>query len=144
MAFIYVTLTILELFPLVFSIIYLYLIVHKLKGGLPRWLRWQRIHLQCGRPGFNLWIGKIPWRRAWQPTPVFLPGMERGAWWATVHRVTKCQTQLSEWTHTHFTLWDGVGSHGLVWRYLRMGGKSQPSGWSFGLLLFMPRLGSAY
>ena len=23
---------------------------------------------------FNLWVGKIPWRRAWQPTPVFLPG----------------------------------------------------------------------
>ena len=26
------------------------------------------------RPGFDPWIGKIPWRRAWQPTPVFLPG----------------------------------------------------------------------
>ena len=23
---------------------------------------------------FNLWVGKIPWRRAWLPTPVFLPG----------------------------------------------------------------------
>ena len=23
---------------------------------------------------FNLWIGKITWRRKWQPTPVFLPG----------------------------------------------------------------------
>ena len=31
-------------------------------------------HLQCGRPGFVPWVGKIPWRRAWQPTPVFLPG----------------------------------------------------------------------
>ena len=30
--------------------------------------------LQCGGPGFNPWVGKIPWRRAWQPTPVFLPG----------------------------------------------------------------------
>ena len=27
-----------------------------------------------GRPGFDPCIGKIPWRRAWQPTPVFLPG----------------------------------------------------------------------
>ena len=27
-----------------------------------------------GRHGFNPWVGKIPWRRAWQPTPVFLPG----------------------------------------------------------------------
>ena len=25
-------------------------------------------------PGFDLWVGKIPWRRAWQPTSVFLPG----------------------------------------------------------------------
>ena len=25
------------------------------------------------RHGFDPWIGKIPWRRAWQPTPVFLP-----------------------------------------------------------------------
>ena len=30
------------------------------------------------RPGFNPWIGKIPWRRAWQPTPVFLPGKYYG------------------------------------------------------------------
>ena len=33
-----------------------------------------RIHLQCGRPRFDPWVGKIPWRRAWQPTPVFSPG----------------------------------------------------------------------
>ena len=26
------------------------------------------------RGGFHPWVGKIPWRRAWQPTPVFLPG----------------------------------------------------------------------
>ena len=30
--------------------------------------------LQCGRPGFDPWVGKIPWRRKWQPTQVFLPG----------------------------------------------------------------------
>ena len=29
---------------------------------------------QCRRPGFSPWVGKIPWRRAWQPTPVFMPG----------------------------------------------------------------------
>ena len=28
--------------------------------------------------GFNLWVGKIPWRRKWQPTPVFLPGKSHG------------------------------------------------------------------
>ena len=30
------------------------------------------------RPRFNPWVGKFPWRRAWQPTPVFLPGESHG------------------------------------------------------------------
>ena len=30
------------------------------------------------RREFHCWIGKIPWRRAWQPTPVFLPGESHG------------------------------------------------------------------
>ena len=30
------------------------------------------------RREFNPWMGKIPWRRAWQPTPVFLPGESHG------------------------------------------------------------------
>ena len=37
------------------------------------WLRGESVCLQGGRPGFNPWVGKIPWRRKWQPTPVFLP-----------------------------------------------------------------------
>ena len=28
--------------------------------------------------GFDPWVGKIPYRRAWQPTPVFLPGESHG------------------------------------------------------------------
>ena len=27
---------------------------------------------------FDLWVGKTPWRREWQPTPVFLPGESHG------------------------------------------------------------------
>ena len=30
------------------------------------------------RDGFDTWVEKIPWRRAWQPTPVFLPGESHG------------------------------------------------------------------
>ena len=30
------------------------------------------------RCGFNPWVGKIPWKRVWQPTPVFLPGESHG------------------------------------------------------------------
>ena len=33
---------------------------------------------RCQRYGFNSWVGKIPWRRAWQPAPVFLPGESHG------------------------------------------------------------------
>ena len=36
------------------------------------------ICLQCGRPGFVPWVGKIPWRRKWQPTPALLPGKSHG------------------------------------------------------------------
>ena len=46
---------------------------------------------------FDHWVGKIPWRREWLPTPVFLPGyisMDRGVWWATMSRVTKSWPQL--------------------------------------------------
>ena len=32
---------------------------------------WRHRHKKCG---FDPWVGKIPWRRARQPTPVFLPG----------------------------------------------------------------------
>ena len=50
-----------------------------------------------GEPGFDTWVGKIPWRRAWQPISVLLPGESHG------HRsledcspsVTKSRTQLS-------------------------------------------------
>ena len=55
------------------------------------WWLSSRFHLQCRRCGFNPWVGKIPWRRKWQPTPIFLPGEfdARGAWRATVPRVKK-------------------------------------------------------
>ena len=32
----------------------------------------------CRRRGFHPWVRKIPWRRKWQPTPVFLPGKFHG------------------------------------------------------------------
>ena len=37
------------------------------------WLSWLRIHMQCGRPGCDPWVGKIPWWRERLPTPVFWP-----------------------------------------------------------------------
>ena len=46
--------------------------------GLPRWLSDKNSACQCRRCGFSPWVGKIPWRRAWQLTPVFLPGESHG------------------------------------------------------------------
>ena len=45
---------------------------------LPWWLSQSGVCLPRGRPGFTPWVGKIPWRRKWQPTPVFLPGEAHG------------------------------------------------------------------
>ena len=42
--------------------------------GLPRWLSGKEFTCQCKICGVDLWVEKIPWRRTWKPTPVFLPG----------------------------------------------------------------------
>ena len=64
-----------------------------------------RRHKRCG---FDLLVGKIPWRRAWQSTPVFLPGEFHGqgslAGYSQGDRITKGRTQLKRLcihTHTH-------------------------------------------
>ena len=44
----------------------------------PRGSDGKNICLQCGRPGFDPWVGKILWRRKWQSTPVLLPGKFHG------------------------------------------------------------------
>ena len=48
------------------------------------------------RCGFEPWVGKIPWRRARQLTPVFLPGEYLGQKSLVVHRVTKSPTQWKQ------------------------------------------------
>ena len=51
------------------------------RGWLPRWLRGEEFTCYCrvcGRHRFDPWGGRIPWRRKWQPTPVFLPGKSHG------------------------------------------------------------------
>ena len=68
--------------------------------GLPLWLSWWRICLQCGRPGFDPWVRKIPWRKESLPTPVFWLGEFHGLYspwvlrvghdWATVSHLYIC------------------------------------------------------
>ena len=56
-----------------------------------------RRHKRCR---FDPWVGKIPWRRKWQPTPVgscLKNSKDRGAWWTTVHGVARVG---HNWAHT--------------------------------------------
>ena len=61
---------------------YLYILLrYILEKGLPRWPSGKEPTCQCRRHKrhkFDPWVGKIPWRRAWQPTIVFLPGKSHG------------------------------------------------------------------
>ena len=68
--------------------------------GFPRWLSVKESVYQYRsrrRHQFNPWVGKIPWRRKRQPTPVFLPRKPQGQrkLVATVARVTKSWRLLS-------------------------------------------------
>ena len=42
-------------------------------GSFPRGSDSKESASQCRKLGFDPWVRKIPWRREWQPTPVFLP-----------------------------------------------------------------------
>ena len=73
--------------------------------GAPRSFLVAQMVKQCRRPGFNPWVGKIPWRRKWQPTPVSLPGESHG------QRIDRLQsmgpqsrTRLSDFTFTFRSL----------------------------------------
>ena len=56
----------------------------------------------CKRCGFDPWVGKIPWRRKWQPTPVFLSGKSHGQ-----RSLAGCspwghkESDMTEHIHTH-------------------------------------------
>ena len=74
--------------------------------GLPRWCSGTESSCQCRRHkrrGFDPWVRKIPWRRKWQSTPVFLPGKSHGRRGLVGYHPWghKESTQLSVCTHTH-------------------------------------------
>ena len=46
--------------------------------GLSSWLSGKESTCQCTKYGFKPWVGKNPWRRKWQLSPVFLPGKSHG------------------------------------------------------------------
>ena len=46
-------------------------------GRTFQWLSGKESACNAGDLGFHSWVGKIPWRKKWGPTPVFLPGKSR-------------------------------------------------------------------
>ena len=61
---------------------------------------------RCKRCSFNPWVRKIPWRRKWQPTPVFLPSIshtQRSLMGYSSWDVTESDT--TEHTCTRFPIW---------------------------------------
>ena len=78
------------------------------------------------RCGFDPWTRKIPWRRAWQPTPVFMPGESHGqrslvgyGLWGCKESDTNKQLTHTH-THTHISAW-GTHSSTLAWNIPWMG-----------------------
>ena len=70
----------------------------------PCWLKWLKICLQFGRPRFDPWVRKFPWRREWQPTTAFFPGESHGqrslmgyCLWS--HTELDTTEQLTLWLH---------------------------------------------
>ena len=59
--------------------------------GLPWWFSGKEPICQCRRHEFITWVWKMPWRRKWHPTLVFLSGKShvRRSLWATVHGVPR-------------------------------------------------------
>ena len=69
------------------------------------------------RHRFHPWVGKIPWRRKWQPAPVFLPRKSRGEGDTTESDTTEREhTHTRTRTHTPFTPGDGGGGWGVPGR----------------------------
>ena len=69
-------------------------------SGLPWWLRWERICPQSRRPRFDPWVVNIPWRKEWQPTPVFSPGkFQRQRSLAGYSRWGHKELDMTKWLH---------------------------------------------
>ena len=66
---------------------------------LPWWLRQKK--KRCGKLGLDPSVRKIPWRREWQPTPVFLLGISHGQRSLVVYSSWSCkELDMTEVTNT--------------------------------------------
>ena len=74
--------------------------------------------------GFDPWVWKIPWRREWLRTPVFLPVKSHGQWSLVGYGPWYCEeldtTERLTHTHTHF-LRSPISILGLGLQYVNLG-----------------------
>ena len=94
----------------VFFFFFLFLLPHYL--GLPQWVSGQESTCQCRRCKFDPWVRKIPQKRKWQPTPIFLPGKSHGqrSLDGHSHGVEKSWTQFSDQNNNHHIIYLSLGS----------------------------------
>ena len=70
--------------------------------GLHEWCSGKELACQCRRLRFNPWARKIPWRRIWQPTPVFLPWESHCQRSLEGYSPCSCKdTDTTEWLNMH-------------------------------------------
>ena len=60
---------------------------------------------------FNLWIGRIPWSRKWQPTPLFFPGESQGQ---------RSLEDYNPWSHKELDVTKRVSTHGMRSRWISL------------------------
>ena len=66
---------------------------------------------RCKWCRFDSWVGKLPWRRAWQPTPVFLPGESNGQRSLVDYSPWGCKESDTTEVTEHSTLQRGTRKH---------------------------------
>ena len=82
--------------------------------GLSRWASCKEPACQCRRQrrgGFHPWVGKIPWRRVWQLSPVFLPGESHGQ---------SCLAGYSPWGHKKLDTLEAISMPAPLARDMRV------------------------
>ena len=76
--------------------------------GFPGGSDSKKLACNTGTPRFHPWVRKSPWRRQWQPTPVFLPGESHGQRNLMGYSPWGCKRVRHNWatnTHTHTIVW---------------------------------------
>ena len=94
----------------------------------PQWFIGKEPAYQCRRCGLESWVRKTPWKRKWQPTPVFLSGESHGQKSLAGYQPWRGkESDMTEWLNTH--AWTGGG--GWVEAKMKQDGFCNDHCWSW-------------